>query len=723
MSGLIDKLDFGWKKKFPIILQSEISECGLACLGMVASYHGLEINLAALRQRYAVSSRGLSLYHIVELARSLNLDSQAYQLELEELEQLKKPCILHWDLNHFVVLVGVEKNVVTIADPAIGLRHLSLEEVSASFTGYALELYPSPQFKKGKEKVLISLKEFWRSLKGIHQSLVILLSLTIVLQFWGLLNPLLMRFIVDDVLIYKDHGLLLSLCIGFGMMTIFSTATSVIRSLFLMFLTKSLSLQVQNALFGHLIRLPLVYFIKRQTGDILSRFSSLQAIQNLVTNTFVESTLDGLMVIISLTMMLIYAPFLAVITMIALLLYIAIRAATIQTFKEMNEELIAVSSKERTIFLETLHSVQPIKVFHKEQQRQSLWQSRLTQSYNVSIKTEQYGLVYSVINKAIFSFENLIILYFAASMIIAPKSHFSLGMMYAFLQYKQQFTSAVSSLVDNYFQLKMIDLHLERIGDIALEKTDRAFDSQDIHKSQDAINGALSVKDLSFQYDAFEPMIFENISFDIVPGESVAFVGPSGCGKTTLMKVLIGLLEPKSGVVTVDGASLSDRSLSYYREQIACVMQNDTLLAGSIAQNISFFDPDRDDSRIEEAARLAGIHQDIEVMTSRYETLVGELGSQLSGGQQQRILLARALYKKPKILFLDEATSHLDIQTEAYVSAAIAQLKITRVIIAHRPETIKTVDKIILLEQNKATLMTPKEFFENIQYQSSGNIT
>lgn len=716
-SELLKKLYFGWNKQFPVILQSEMSECGLACLAMVATHYGYEINLPALRHRYPVSSRGLTMQHIAQLGQALHLESQGYQLDLEELGELKRPSILHWDLNHFVVLVDVKPDKVVVADPAIGLRTLTWAQASESFTGYALQIYPAPEFKQGKEKKMISLMDFWRSLTGIKHSLAILFALTLVLQFWGLLNPLLMRFIVDDVLIYKDTNLLFALCVGFGLMTVFSTMTSVVRSLFLMFLTKSLSLQVQNALFGRLIRLPLKYFIRRQTGDILARFNSLQAIQSLVTTTFVESTLDGIMVIISLAMMLIYAPMLSLITMSALACYIAIRAATIQPFREMNEELIAVSSKERTLFLETLHSVQPIKIFHKEQQRQALWQNRLTDAYNTSIKTEQYSMLYSIINKFVFAFENILILYFSSLLIISPQSTFSLGMMYAFLQYKGQFSGAVSNLVDNYFQLKMIDLHLERIGDIALEETDRCFKDEDLTKVQQPLLGHLQVADIEFRYDPLEPIILQNISFEIQAGESVALVGPSGCGKSTLMKLLIGLLETDKGRIILDGVALSDRSLADYRQQVACVMQNDTLLSGTIRQNIAFFEDNIDDERVKKAAELAGIHHDISLMTSRYETYVGELGSQISGGQQQRLLLARALYKQPKLLFLDEATSHLDIATEHVVSQNIAQLKITRVIIAHRPETIKTVDRVLMISPNGVGVvsMSTQEFFEKVQ--------
>jgi ATP-binding cassette subfamily B protein RaxB len=334
----------------------------------------------------------------------------------------------------------------------------------------------------------------------------------------------------------------------------------------------------------------------------------------------------------------------------------------------------------------------------------------LADAFNVSIRTEQYSTIYSVANKMIFSLENILILYFASLMIMRQEG-FSLGMMYAFLQYKGQFSGSVSSLVDNFYQLKMIDLHLDRIADIALEKPDRAFEDEDIKKSRPEIQGAIQVDKISFRYDMFEPLLFDEISFAINAGESVAFIGPSGCGKSTLMKILIGLLEAEKGVVKIDGHPLKDIALSSYRNQIACVMQNDSLLAGSIRQNIAFFDEHIDDSRIIECSKMAQIHDDIMAMTSQYETMVGELGSQLSGGQQQRLLIARALYKRPKILLLDEATSHLDIKTEALVSAAISKLKITRILIAHRPETIKTADRLLLLQNGRLTAMSKEMFF------------
>lgn len=702
---LIDKLSFNLASKLPMILQSEHSECGLACMAMISSYYGYETNLVAMRQKYPYS-RGMTGAHLASLAEHLKMNYRGLRLDLEELVDLKTPCILHWGLDHFVVLAKATPEKIVIHDPAVGVRTVSMSETSNYFSGYAIEFSPRADFVKAEEKPTVSLRDFWKSLKGIKRNLVLLFSVTMVMQLWALLNPLLMRFIVDDVIIYRDTSLLTTLCLGFGLLVLLSSATSIIRSMFLMYLTKTLSLQIQNALFGKLIRLPLDYFLKRQSGDIMSRFGSLQSIQSLVTTTFVESFLDGIMVIFSLTMMIIYAPQLSVVTIVALSLYILLRLMTTERFKQLNEEMLVASGQERSSFVETLHSIQPIKLFGHEHHRQQIWQNKLAHAFNISIKTEQFSMLYSLVNKLIFSLENIIILYGCTQMIIQPRAIFSLGMMYAFLQYKGQFTSAVSSLVDNFFQLKMVKLHLERIADIALESSDRCFDENQYKKVSGQIVGSIDVKNLSFAYDAISEPVFSNLSFEVKTGESVAIIGPSGCGKSTLLKILVGLMDSQDGVISIDGVALKDRNILNYRQQIATVMQNDLLLSGSIRDNISFFDEQVDEEHLISCAKMASIHHDIMGMPMGYSTLVGELGSQLSGGQQQRILLARALYKKPRILFLDEATSHLDVATERVVSSGIKQLNITRVIIAHRPETIKTADRVLLMNNGQLVDVT-----------------
>ena len=271
-------------------------------------------------------------------------------------------------------------------------------------------------------------------------------------------------------------------------------------------------------------------------------------------------------------------------------------------------------------------------------------------------------------------------------------------MIFAFMAYRTQFTDKTTRLVELLIQFRMLDLHLERISDIALETAEL-----DEGEQLNIREGRISVRDVTFSYEPYLPPILQNVSIDIGPGECVALTGPSGSGKTTLLKLMMGLLSPTGGEIHVDGTPLSRADLRHFRGQVACVMQDDVLFAGSLAENITFFDPDPDIQWAMQCAQVASIHDDIQKMPMGYETPVGDMGSALSGGQLQRVLLARALYRKPAILFVDEGTSNLDVDTERSVNQAISQLGVTRVVVAHRPETIRSADRALRVTQGGVT--------------------
>jgi ATP-binding cassette subfamily B protein RaxB len=295
------------------------------------------------------------------------------------------------------------------------------------------------------------------------------------------------------------------------------------------------------------------------------------------------------------------------------------------------------------------------------------------------------------------------VIYLAAMLVMV--NSLSIGMVLAFIAYKNQLTNRLASLIEQLIQFKMMRLHLDRIADIALHEQEknregRAFVSQ--------ARGKLVLENISFSYSPDSSNIIDNLSMNIDAGDSVAIIGASGCGKSTLIKLMLGLLQPTAGRIQFDGQDITHMGLENYRKLIAGVMQNDTLLAGSIADNISFFDPEANDLKIEQCAQIASIHQDISKMSMGYNALVGDMGCNLSGGQLQRLILARALYKSPHILFMDEATSHLDVKNEARISEKVQELKMTRVIVAHRPETIKRANRLYLLKNGKLVTVINK---------------
>ncbi|MEG3766581.1 peptidase domain-containing ABC transporter [Alteromonas sp. 14N.309.X.WAT.G.H12] len=690
-------LAFNGAKGLPLIMQTEGAECGLACLAMVAGYYGYKTDLTYLRQRYGISLKGANLEQLMEIADCMQLSTRALRLELEHLNQLKLPCIVHWDLNHFVVLKSVKKGNVDVHDPSLGERKYTLAAFSKHFTGVALELTPTKEFKAEDTRTSMVLSDFWHTISGLKSTLINLFILSLLLQLFAIASPYYMQLVIDEVIISYDKHLLVVLAFGFGALMLIDAITNAVRSVLLLHFGNLMSIQLGANLFHHLVRLPLAYFEKRHIGDVVSRFGSLQQIKELLTQGLIEAVVDGLMALITLVMIFIYSPLLSLFVLIAIGVYGLFRLVMYRPLRRMSEELIINQAKEQSNFMETVRGIQAIKLFGREVQRQGLWHNRYADSLNAGIRVGRLTITYDTFNKLIFGIENVLVVYFCALLII--DGELTVGMVIAFMSYKGQFSEKMAGLIEKWIEFRMISLHFNRLADIAL--TEKESHLQGV-RPLDSLSGELSLRNVSYRYSEKGPEVLSSINLTIHSGESVAIVGPSGCGKTTLVKIMLGLFAPQSGNVVVDGVDICQVGLGEYRNQIGAVMQDDHLLSGSIAENISFFDPSCDMKRVEWAASIAAIHQDILAMTMSYNTLVGDMGAAFSGGQIQRLLLARALYKKPKILFMDEATSHLDTLLESAVNQSIKALKITRIIIAHRPQTIASADRVIEIKQGRA---------------------
>ncbi|MBB1385586.1 peptidase domain-containing ABC transporter [Pseudoalteromonas sp. SG45-5] len=691
-----NKLQFWSRSSLPIILQSEAAECGLASLAMVASFHGHQSDLVSLRQRFSISLEGATLLDIMQFAEKLALSSRPLRIELEDLDALQTPCILHWDMNHFVVLKKANDKRIVIHDPASGEKTLTFEEASKHFTGIALELTPTKSFEKQETKPTLRFSDFWSRISGLKQSLILIFTLSMLLQVFTLAAPYYIQLVIDDVILTSDTSLLTVLAVGFLLVMVFEIATNALRGFTLLHFGNQMNIQLGANLFHHLVRLPLSYFEKRHMGDVVSRFGSLQEVKRLLTTGVIEAIIDGLMAIITLAMIFFYSPTLSVVVLVAVLVYTGVRIAMYKPFRTISEQEIMARAEENSNFMETVRGIQTIKLFGSEVKREGQWQNRYANAINQNIRLGNYKIGYDAINRAIFGVENIIVVYLAAHLVI--EGGFSTGMLFAFMSYKRQFMEKTANLIEKLIEFKMLGLHFERIADIAMtEKEDLQPDLVKQHK----IEGNIEVKNLCFAYSDAAPNVLNNLNLTIKAGESVAITGPSGCGKSTLLKVMLGLNAVKNGEVLIDGVALDKIGARQYRQQIAAVMQDDELLSGSVADNIAFFDTQLDMDRVLYCAELAAIHNDISLMPMGYDSLIGDMGSSLSGGQKQRIILARALYKQPKILFMDEATSHLDTSLEHDINEAVSRLGMTRVIIAHRKETIASAEREIKLEKMK----------------------
>ncbi len=696
-------LNFSVARRTPLILQSETAECGLACLAMVAGHYGHQVDLATLRARHAISLRGSTLADLMRLAGCLHLTPRPLRLDLEHLAQLRLPCVLHWNLDHFVVLTRVRGDRLTIHDPAAGRQEITLEKFSKHFTGVALELAPTPEFVARKERRSVRLTSLIGRLPGLGEAMGQVLALALVLQLFLLLAPFYMQWVVDEALVAQDQDLVTVLGAGFLLLALLQAGVTALRAWVLMVLGTSLNLQLLTNLFRHLIRLPMAWFEKRHMGDVVSRFESVNVIQRTLTGGFLEALIDGVMVLVTLAMMLLYSVTLTLVVLAAAAGYAVLRFTLYQPLRTATEEQIVRGARRNSHFLETVRGMQSIRLFAHEGPRAAAWQNLAVEEFNAGIRTQRLGILYQAANGVLFGIENVVTIWLGARLVLEGPAAggFTVGMLFAFVAYKAQFVQRVGALVEKGLELRMLGLHTERIADVALTSPEAV--EQDSLAAGEPPAGALAVRGLAFRYGEAEPLVLENVDFEIQAGESVAIVGPSGCGKTTLVKLMLGLLQPTAGVIEADGTPLARLGLARYRGAVASVMQDDQLFAGSIAENIAFFDSQPDPEAIEQAARLAAIHEEITRMPMQYNTLVGDMGTVLSGGQKQRVLLARALYRQPRILFLDEATSHLDVARERSVNEAIRGMKLTRVIVAHRPETIASADRVIVLQGGRVT--------------------
>ena len=675
-------LHFGGRSRLPTILQTEAAECGLACLAMISSFHRHRIDLNTLRRRHPVSLKGVTLRGLIQVANQLHLSGRPLRFELKDIRLLSLPAIVHWDMNHFVVLRSVSSKGIVIHDPASGVRFYQLAEASKHLTGVALELAPSEGFAPKYERTRLPLRVFLGHLSGMSSPLTQVFILSVILELLIIAAPFYMQLTVDEVIARGDASLMLTLALGFGLLTAINVGTYALRSHITLVIQNAVHFHIGARLFHHLIRLPLSFFEKRHIGDVLSRFQSIEPIRRLLAEGLILAAIDGIMAVATLVMIFFYSARLALVVMVAVLLYLILRLATYRKFRSMNEAYIRALAQENTNFIESARAVQSIKLFNRETDRESQWFNLHADTVNASIRMGRATIHFGTMSRAIFGFENIVTIYLAALLTLG--NEISIGMIFAFMAYKMSFTDKAGALIEKVLDFRLLDLHLERIADIALNPLEQGHDRPLLHTM--SIRGDIELRNVSFRYAETERFVLENISLKVQAQSFVAVMGPSGGGKTTLLKIMLGLLEPTSGEVLIDGIPLQTIGLRVYRDQVAAVMQEDQLFSGSISDNIGFFDPHFDQEKIVACAKVAGVHEEIMAMPMGYSSLIGDMGSSLSGGQKQRVLLARALYKDPKILFLDEGTAHLDVAKEREINERLRKLDITRISVAHRPD-------------------------------------
>lgn len=710
----MDVLNWTGRKHLPIIRQTESAECGLACLAMVASWYGLKTDLAALRERFAISTQGMTLQRLIECAWNISLSPRAVRLEPEDLKSLNLPCVLHWNMNHFVVLHQVRGSKLVIHDPDRGKIILPIKEVGKHFTGIALELVPTADFISRDERKKIRLRQLTGKTPGLFSAMVRIIIFALALEILALGSPLFNQMIIDEVLVAADHTLLTVIIIASLLLSSTQLLLSLARQWASITMSVNFNMQWTARVFHHLIRLPLTWYDARSKGSINARFGAIDTIQTALTTQILEGILDALLVVTSLGMMLLYSPEMTLIAIATAVFYGVLRALWYPSFRQAAEDAWDADARESGHFLETLNGILSLRINGVMAHREAAWLNLNVTRRNTQLHQSRLGMYYDVAHTLVGSLVSALILWKGAGEVL--NGTFTVGMLVAYLSYQGRFTSSISSLTDKFFSWRMLDVYNERLADIVTAPAeDQQPHPKDVHMLELTPNGIpifpcsalhknhvpLSIVNIAFSHKGNSAQVIKNVSLTLNPGEIVAVTGKSGCGKSTLVKLILGIHVPEVGTVISFGIPHTHPDYFQVRQRIGTVLQDDHLFRGSIADNIIFFNETRDQERMKQCACLALIDADIMAMPMGYQTLVGETGGGLSGGQKQRILLARALYKNPGFLLLDEATSHLDVESEIIISQTLRQTGIPILLIAHRPETLASADRVLILERGE----------------------
>jgi len=675
----------------PMVFQNERSECGLACLAMVANYYGKFTDIRTLRERLNMPVGGASIKHLLRACHKLELQGRPLKLEINEIKLLALPAILHWDTDHFVVLKKIGAQTFVIHDPAMGIRRYSLTELDRHFTGISIELCPAVSFTRERQEKKYSLKELFKTTPSFRLAIRQVFLLSLLLQVLSITFPLYLQLVIDQGLSKGDKDIILLVALLFSLVILAKSGVTYFRGVVLLQFSSQLGFQMVSNTFMHLLRLPLSYFEKREMGDIVSRFSSLDNIKQLVTQEMITVIVDGLFSLLTLFLLVLYSPALALVALFFVVLLFLVRLLAIPRERAYRQEVLQTGAKQQTRFMENIRCIAVTKNYAIESERLSEWQNYYAYFVNTSYKLGHLQLKLGSFHSFLFGLDHVATIYFGSAAIFSGQ--LTIGQLMSFVFLKQHFSASVAALLPKLAEIRLLKLELERVSDILFEEPEQDLENTSLLKP--VLSGALRAEKLCFNYPWSDIGVFEGLSFSLAAGEVLVISGNSGCGKSTLLKLLLGLATPTSGTLRFDGRQISELGIRQYRTQVAAVLHSDGLLSGSLAYNVNLEEEPLNVDRLEVACRASCIYDDISQLPMGFNTQVGEMGVALSAGQVQRILLARALYRHPKILVLDEALSHLSTFVARKIVRNIQLTKTTLILVTHSVDLLELADSVI----------------------------
>ncbi len=698
---------------FPFYKQAETKDCGPTCLKIISKHYGRLVDIQSLRELAETTRTGSNLFGISTAAEAIGFRSLALQVNYQQLRQAQLPCILHWNQDHFVVLYKIKRDRIYISDPGHGLLHYVKDDfiqrwVSQSASeetqeGIALLLEPTPQFYEEESATteapsfnLAYLSRYLFKYKNLVAQLIIGLLAASLLQ---LIFPFLTQSVVDIGIKHQDiHFIYLIL---FAQLALFlgKTAVEVLRRWILLHLSTRINISLVSDFFIKLMNLPIAYFDTKMTGDILQRINDHKRIERILTTSSIS-------VLFSLVNLFIFGLVLAYydlrifsIFLLGSLLYFGWILLFFKKRKKLDYKQFAEISKEQSKVIEMINGMQEVKLHNAERQKRWSWEHVQARLFKVSIQNLALEQYQSVGSSFINELKNIFITIVAALLVI--QGEITLGMMLAIAFIVGQLNAPIGQLINFLRELQDAKISLERLGEIHQLKVEE--DPRD-HKIKELPRGLdLQLKNVSFRYKGTDQFVLRNLSFTIPANKVTAIVGVSGSGKTTLMKLLLKFYRPQTGIVDYGHFDLKNISQPTWRDKVGVVMQEGYIFNDTIANNIAVGQAFIDKERLRLAVNVANIREYIERLPLSYNTPIGMEGLGLSTGQKQRLLIARAVYKDPDILFFDEATSALDANNEKAIMEKLKQFftNKTVLIIAHRLSTVKNAHQIVVLDQGR----------------------
>lgn len=700
-------------QRLPMILQREASECGLACLTMIANFHGKLFSLKTLRELTGLSARGASVKDLVSAGQHLQLRGRALKLDLQDLRQLSLPAILHWDMDHFVILKRAGRRSVVVHDPAVGVKRYRSAELHSHFTGIAIEFSPQLDFRKSPAAKTDSLtfRQLFAIGQGLGPVLVTVFMLSVLIQILALLAPLYVQLVIDQGIIKGDMALISMLAMMFAVLMLARTVLTHLRGLLLLGATNRLGFQLVSDCFHHLLRLPLSFFERRELGDVVSRFGALDNIKQLLTREVVTVIVDGVFSILTVALLFLYSPLLAWVSLAAMLIHSLVRIGTLTLEKQKRLDTVELQARQQTRFMESVRSIATVKINGMEDERESDWLHRYGQYVNSSYRLGHLQLRIASVEGVILGSESILVILLGSQMVYSGV--LTLGQLMSFIFLKQHFINSLMAMVPKLAELRLMRLEMERVADIRLARPEPGLERPALFNPP--VRGEIVMSELGFCYPGSRQPVLENFSGRIAAGSITAISGPSGAGKTTLLKLILGLEEPGEGRLTIDGWSHQERCPRRFREQVSAILHNEGLLSGTLAFNINLGIDAGDAERLAQACRQAGIETLINSLPMGLATRVGELGNQFSAGQVRRILLARAFYRQPRLLILDETLTHLGQKAAAELLATIRSLAVTTLLVSHDPDVIAGADAVLVVDVPQAKTATQADLTVDLQ--------